>query len=674
MEQRKFNEQKAVRFKRFVRKSYSAFNSMHRLVNIGVVAGCVLTMINTTTASAQVSASDQPVKSLEKELDEVMVTAARIETPIAQTSKLVTVITKEQLAQAPVQSIGDLLNYAANIDLVQRGGHGVQADISLRGGSADQTAILLNGINISNPQTGHFSLDIPINLSDIERIEIVHGPSALIYGSSAYAGGINIITKKEVDSKAFLKVESGMHKLRGMEFRGAIETGSFTHSLSVGNSSSDGYIANSDYDLYNVLWQSRLKLKNSSKIDLQLGYNDKKFGANTFYSPKYPNQYEQTSTYMGTVKGEFGTKLKIVPIIYWNRHHDEFELIKGSDVGHNYHRIDTYGANLNLAYKSQYGTTNLGSEIRREDLMSNNMGKIMVEPHRRYTKYDDRTISTLSLEHTLNIDRIALSAGAILNHNTLDDKYKVHPSVSVSYKPIDGINISSSWSQSSRLPSYTELYLKSDTHEANEGLKSEKSEAVELGLKYNNRFLSLYTTGFLMWGRNVIDWVEVNKDGKNVYASWNHTKVNTQGIESGVKLQLSELTGLLGNNAFVKIDYTRMFQDYDTNNMQSMYALCYLRDKFTAQLNHQIYMGLSASWFFRLQKRMGQYDVYEGMNVIDRKDYPSYSTLDVKLNYKYNDLNIFVNINNIYDTEYFDRGSIPQAGFWLTGGISYTFK
>ena len=151
MNQKQVNKQQAYRFKRFLRKAYSAFNSMHRLVNIGVVTGCALTCLHVSLASAQTTSNEQQQKVMEKELDEVMVTASRVEMPINQTAKLVTVITKEQIEQAPVQSIQDLLVYAANIDVIQRGGHGVQADISIRGGTFDQNAVLLNGVNLSNP-------------------------------------------------------------------------------------------------------------------------------------------------------------------------------------------------------------------------------------------------------------------------------------------------------------------------------------------------------------------------------------------------------------------------------------------------------------------------------------------------------------------------------------------
>ncbi|MDR0825189.1 MAG: TonB-dependent receptor [Prevotella sp.] len=672
MNQKHSNQQQAYRFKRFMRKAYSAFNSMHRLVNIGVVTGCALLFLHVSTASAQTSASDgQQQKVMEKELEEVMVTASRVETPINQTAKLVTIITKEQIEQAPVQSIQDLLVYAANIDVIQRGGHGVQADISIRGGTFDQNAVLLNGVNLSNAHTGHYSFDIPINLSDIERIEIIHGSSALIYGAGAFSGGINIITKKNTDYKAYASVEAGMHKLRGMEARGVAETGIAVNSLSVGYNSSAGYVANSDYDLYNVLWQTRFRLKNDSKIDLQLGYNDKAYGANTFYSAKFPNQYERTSTYMGSLKGEFGSKLKVIPIIYWDRHHDRFDLVKDTDYGRNFHRNDTYGANLIFMYKWKLGTTSLGGEVRKEDIMSTVLGKPMAEPHRRYKMYDDRANISAALEHTLSLDKVVLSAGLLMNHTTLlSGQYKFYPSLSISYRPVDKFSISSSWSKSTRMPTFTDLYYTTETHNGNSGLKPEKSESLDLNFKYNNHSFSAYITGFLLWGRDMIDWVRVD----NKWASWNLTKINTRGLEMGVKFRLHEVLPALGERSFLSLDYARMHQSNNTLDLVSLYSLNYLRDKFTAQFHHQLYKGFSAGWYFRYQKRMGIYEKYESPEKAYNARYPAFSTLDLKLNYKYKDVVFNLSMNNLYDTHYFDKGNIPQAGFWLMGGINYTFR
>lgn len=315
---------------------------------------------------------------IKRVLDEVTVTASRFTLPIAQVAKQVTIISKAEIDHAPIQSIQDLFNYVAGIDVVQRGGHGVQADISIRGGSFDQTAILLNGVNISNPQTGHLSFNMPVNLNDIERIEILHGPSSFVYGASAFSGGINIITKKEPDHKIYGKVQAGEHALWGVEAGGGFKVSKSTNQVSVGYNKSDGYIANSDYRILNTLWQTHFNVE-KSVIDIQLGYNNKKYGANTFYSPLYPNQYEETQSYLASVRGETGAKLKFIPSVYWNQQHDVFQLIKGdeSKVPFNHHRIDVYGSNLNLQYTSTLGLTSLGAEFRNEGVVSTVLGEVL---------------------------------------------------------------------------------------------------------------------------------------------------------------------------------------------------------------------------------------------------------------------------------------------------------
>lgn len=670
MNQKQFNKQSAFRFRRFARKTYSAFNSMHKVVNIGVVSGCMLTFAHTVSVTAQSSVEVQKKpEGIEQELDEVMVTASRIEMPMVQTPKLVTIITQEQIAQAPVQSIQDLLVYIAGVDVMQRGGRGVQADISLRGGTADQTAILLNGINLTNSQTGHYSFDIPINLSDIERIEIVYGPSTLIYGAGAFSGGINIITKKESTDKIYARIGAGMHDLYETEARGSLDAGITSNSLSFGYNTSSGYIANSDYDIYNALWQTRLNLQQTSKIDIILGYNNKRYGANTFYSPSYPNQYEKTDTYLGSVKGSFGTKLKVIPSLYWNRHHDQFDLTKGSQSGRNYHRNDMYGANLNLQYEWKWGATNLGGELRHEEILSSKMGKPMVEKHGvYYIKYDNRTNASVALEHNITLTRFTASIGVLMNHNTLQDgKYKFYPSVSLGYRPVDNLKISSTWSKSTRMPTFTDLWYSQETHNGNAGLEPERSQSVDLGLQYRNNLFSVYIDGFLLWGRNMIDWVRA--DSKEKWQSWNHTKLDKQGVEIGATLYLSKVSPILGKQSTLSVDYSRIHQSRNEVGLESKYSLNYLRDKLTARLHHDIYKGLSMDWGLRYQKRMGYY-------VVDKvkKDFPAFSTLDLKINYRYRNFDFNVTMNNLYDTHYFDVESVPQAGFWLLGGISYTLK
>ena len=130
-----------------------------------------------------------------QEIDEVNIISNRAQNQSG--IKIGYVIDQYEIQNAPVQSIEDLLEYAINIDLRQRGIDGIQSDISIRGGSFEQVLILLNGIKINDPQTGHHSMNIPVSIQQIEKIEILTGGATRIYGNYAYTGVINVITKKE---------------------------------------------------------------------------------------------------------------------------------------------------------------------------------------------------------------------------------------------------------------------------------------------------------------------------------------------------------------------------------------------------------------------------------------------------------------------------------------------
>ena len=657
----------AFRFKRFANKSYSAYNSMHKVVSIGVLSFATLTCAAQKEAVAQGKDTIKINQIADKNLDEVVIWASADE-PVNQVAKIITTITREEIGRLKPQSIQDLLSYAASVDIQTRGSHGVQADVSIRGGSFDQSAILLNGINISNPQTGHYSFDIPINISDIERIEILHSPSAIVYGASAFSGGINIITKKNIDNELSAKVEGGSYGLFAGEIGGAYRIKNVDNRLSMGYKQSDGYIENSDYRIFNLLYGSRVNLK-ENKIDIQLGYNKKNYGANTFYSAAYPNQYDNTSSVLTSVKGEFGSKLKFLPSFYWNRHYDKFELIKNSGQSNN-HRSDVLGSNLNMQYHSKLGLTNFGLELRNESILSNVLGLMMSSPIGDYTKKDNRLNLSYMLQHNIKYKGFTMAMGVLGFENTaFKQAFKLYPSLSVDYKINNNINVFSSYSQSSRLPTFTDLYYTTKTHIGNTDLKQEESESVELGSKYRNRYFLSYISGFWLGGKNMIDWVKKNPDDK--WESKNITKISKFGLEVGVKLFLNEMISSLKYPTTLKIDYSRMHQEVIKNEYISNYALNYLRDKLTAQLYLPLYRDkLSATISFRYQKRMGQYLKYEDLKPTQKEDYPAFTTMDISLNYSLKNLNIYCNMNNIFNTKYFDLGNVPQPGFWLIGGVS----
>ena len=680
MNRKQTKTMKAFRFKRFANKSYSAFNSLHKVVTIGFLTGC--TLVNAHASSVhpneavrlEVKADTIP----EQELEEVVVTASKAELPMSRASKIVTLITKTEIERSPAQSVQELLNSVAGVDVLQRGPHGAQADISLRGGSFDQVAILLNGINLTNPQTGHYSFDIPINLSDIERIEIVHGPASLVYGASAFAGGVNIITKKDAASNAYVKLEGGMHNSLNTEARGTYKAGATLHQFSAGYKRSDGYMDNSDYNMLNLLWQSRFDIERNT-LDVQMGFNNKEYGANTFYSPSYPNQFDDTESMFVSIKGETNGKLKFVPQLYWNRHNDCFQLIREGTpnvpdwyTNHNYHQTDVFGTNLTFQYASKLGITSFGGEFRNERIMSNVLGKPLDEPIGNFTKSDNRTAINYFAEQNFLFHNVTLSVGGLLNYNTaIPNKYAFYPAINSSYRINDEVSLYASWNKATRMPTFTDLYYTTVTHTGNSDLEAEQSEAFEAGVKLSNRMVRANIAAFYMKGRNLIDWVKPSEDA--LWESRNHSKVNKKGVETNLQFNLKEMLGQSLPFQSLNLGYLYLDQNLVDDELISNYTLNHLRHKFTANLQHDVVRNLSMTWNFRWQDRTGLYLKYVESQPTEVTPYKPFSLLDVKVNYQMHNFNLFANINNVFDTQYLDLGNLPQPGVWMMMGVSYRF-
>ena len=340
-----------IRWHQFTRHGDAVFLSLGREIIISTLSVATLLTATLQTAQAQTSAPMLEGNAREIETDEVTVTASRVPLPMEQTARIVSVMTREQIKDCPAQSVNDLLKYAASVDVRQRGAFGIQTDISINGGTHDQIVILLNGVNISSPHTGHLAVDLPISIDDIERIEVLEGAASRVYGTSAFSGAINIVTKSQfVDAE---KKVNGSVGLMGGSFGSIGADASVSvnqrnnwNKVSGGYQRSDGGTENSDFKLWRGFYQGGVNLSDVD-VDWQLGLSGKDYGANTFYSGKFPNQYEENRRYMVSVSAQTKGRVVFTPTLYWNRSFDHYQLIKNTSTGENFHRTDVYGASVN---------------------------------------------------------------------------------------------------------------------------------------------------------------------------------------------------------------------------------------------------------------------------------------------------------------------------------------
>ncbi len=698
-----FNKRRVLVFHQFGNKGWSLFSCLGREVVCSVLSVSTLTYASAESVSTHPVVTDSAAVSTPRELllDEVSVTGSRAPLTRSQAARMVTVLERADIQQAPVQSINDLLKLAVGVDVRQRSPIGAQTDISVRGGTQEQIIVLLNGINICDPQTGHNTLDLPCDFSDIQRIEVLEGPAARIYGTSSLVGAINIVTKEdpspashEGDELLLLRAEGGSHGYANAAARillppyreGWGGSASASYARSDGYSRSKAGSLNSDYSGAKAFYQGHYAA-NALSLNWHFGIADKGWGSSTAYaSPKWQadDQYEHTTKLTAALQASVQSgAVSLHPTVYWNQHQDRYEGYRNRPdlMPFNYNRTDVFGLQLNSHFDWSLGRTALGAELRNENLVSGNLGEPLTRPHaiygtdRDYTLGLNRTNISAYAEHNVLLQNLTVSAGFVVVKNTWADMNPtIYPGIDASLRLGSHWKLHASYNTSLRMPSFTEMYYKLQGYKADPHLKPEEMRAVELGASLHQSPFTLHLALWHHHGRNMIDWIMDTRQGDEAaWQSVNHTRLNSVGLETSAKLSIL--------NSQLSISYSYIHQEKDLEpGIVSQYALEYLRHKLVANIHipllrqsavlrrcrSQIPSRLTLDATLRYQDRAGQYTDFDG-NV---NDYRPYALVDARLSWQHPAYELYLKANNLLDTSYRDYGLVPQPGRWLIAGVT----
>lgn len=681
-----FNTRSVRKFKHFANKGYALFSVLGTEVIIGVLSVATLQSATAATVSADGHAIADTLRRSDVALDGVDVVGTRAPLTQSQQSRMVTVLSREDIKSAPVQSINDLLKYVAGVDVRQKGPLGVLTDVSIRGGNSEQITVLLNGINIGDPQTGHNTFDFPVDLSDIERIEVLEGPAGRVYGTSSLLGAINIVTRTPQQSSLTAHAEGGSYGYLSAGVRGNIARGRWNNQLSASAGRSDGYLRNSsgglsaDYNTVKAFYQGNYS-DPEVLVRWHAGLSAKNYGSNTFYGAKYDDQFEHTFKSYTALQAENRQGFfHIRPAVYWNHIYDRFELFRRQPgkYPYNYHRTEVIGLNLNAYFDWALGRTAFGAEVRNEDLVSGNLGEPLDRPkhiHGTDRYYDhglNRTNTQLFLEHNVILDRFTLSAGITAVKNSQADMHmEVYPSVDMSYRIAEAWKLYASYNTSLRMPSFTELYYSVGGHKADSHLLPEKLAALEGGVNYTAGGVQAKASVFYNHHKNLIDWINdgtLDDNGAPLWKSVNFGKINTLGAEASLQLDFRRLLPAQHLLKRLSVAYCWMNQDEkEYSGIVSQYSLEYLKNKLTGDAELNIWRNLDLTVKYRLQHRMGSYLDVEN----ERHRYSTYALMDARLSWTEPRWNVYVEGNNLLDREYVDYGNVKQPGFWIVAGVSY---
>jgi iron complex outermembrane receptor protein len=580
----------------------------------------------------------------EFKMNEIIISASRVPLTFSGIARSVTVFDTTIIKNIPVSNVLDLLKFVGSVDVKTRGVEGVQGDISIRGGTSEQTLIMINGIKLSDPQTSHHNLNIPVILENIERVEILKGQGSRIFGPNAFSGAVNIITKKNLTPSLNISAIGGEHNLFEVNISANCPAGITGNTISFSKKKSDGYSFNTDFDITNFLLQQNI-LFGSNSINLMFGYDDKKFGANSFYSNLFPNQWEHTTTKLlsGTTNLKIGD-VTLSPKIYWRRNNDDFFLDHNRpDWNRNIHQTNSYGGEIQSSFKSSIGITSFGGEVGKDEITSSNLGN------------HQRNKGGFFAEQVLEPgENISTSVGFFI-YNYSGIGWKFWPGIDAAYRFDDHTKLFASIGKAFRIPTFTDLYYKSPANIGNPGLTYEETINYEIGFSLSQNNLQTNTSVFLKDGKNLIDWVRPSRN--DPWIVQNLTRVKTYGFEISSSVDIQRLLG----SSFlqtINISYTYLTADRITGDYESKYLLDHLRHQLIFNVTNNLVLGIFQSWSIR----------YE-----DRQNYQSYFLVDTQLMKRIGDFDLMIRATNLFNKSYSDFSGVMLPGRWISAGVKYSY-
>ena len=581
-------------------------------------------------------------------LDEVVVSESKIDIPFSKKYRSVEVIDSKSIIESGVNNVVDLLQQVSGVDLRRRGVAGTQADLYIRGGGFDQTLLLIDGMKMDDIQTGHHTLNLLLPIQLIERIEIIKGPASRIFGQNAFNGAINIVTKTlpKSDKKLFEVMVSnptfGSFKQFGFLINSRLLLKEkFNAQLTFSRSKSDGYRYNTDYSNDFFFFKSEIKTK-KNPINITSGFTEKKFGANGFYaSPSAIDQYEETQASFFGISTVFGSeKLLIRPKLYWRRGQDEYIYIRNNpSVYRNLHITNKIYLDFSFSKLFDSSRLNFGIDLSSSSISSNNLGK-----HNRFTSslYADYTFKTKD-------NKLSFSPGFSVS-NFSDMSTHLFPGVDIGFDLSKKINLYANYGKTYRIPTYTDLYYSDRNTIGNPNLNPEHAITNEIGIKYSNENIDISSSYFLRKSSNIIDYVKQSEQDK--WEATNIRNLDTNGFDFNFLFKISP-----NNN--LRLGYTYLFdKSYVSEVNYSRYAINSLRH----QLNTRLALKYSNKITHTLINRFGE-----------RSNNVSHIVYDSNLKYQLsNNSYFFINVNNIFNEEYYETNLVPMPGRnFLIGVISY---
>ncbi len=558
----------------------------------------------------------------------------------------------DRKATTPLGNPEQVLRLAPAVDIRERAGKSIQTDIAIRGGSFDQTMVMLNGIDFSDPRTGHQSHSLPVDLDilgDIAVVDYVTQPGAL-------SGAVDFRTAAMWPRYIRARLEGGEWGYGYGNVSGAWNSGDNRLSVLGAGSyrRSDGYRHNTDFWNVNaytrVVWDS----PRAGYFDVQGGFQRREWGSNGFYSLRYPDQFESTLTGLASVRWlrSWG-RLRLGVVGSFRQNDDNFQMQRGNPTTIPFNEHTSYSLHGSLVGHYDWkraGVTSFGAALTYHQMFSTAMGD----------GNESRRLGSVWLGHRKSWKRLWVSglATLVMTPYGTDGTFGAE----AGWRAGRVVSLKAGATRSMRLPTFTELFYNVATYHPNPNLKPEAAMIYRLQADAVKDVWGATAAVYYRDTKRVIDW-EQHPDG-----DWYSTQLNRLGTV-GAELSGRYLTkeGVL-RMAVLSYGFTHSDKNVKTGYI-SKYALDYMHHKVAAVVGvgaGDFTLALTGSYY----DRVGSYIAADG----EQKGYEPYFLLDGRLAWERREVQVYVDATNLLGTRYYDFGGLPMPGTWVSAGIVLTIK
>jgi len=456
-------------------------------------------------------------------LDTVRVTS-RTDAELATSTRSVEVITRAELERRAARSLADVLATALGVDAQQRSP--AQADLGLRGSTYNQVVVLVDGVRVSDVQSGHYALDLAVPVGMIERIEILRGTGAALYGSDAIGGVVNIVMRRDT---SFTALATRVGSFGGTSGRVALgsASGGTAFQLGADVDRSSGHRADTDYRIAQARAAAERTL-GVARLAATVGLGARQFGAADFYSP-YPS-YETTRSTTADVRvhAPLARGVSMEGVVHTRRHSDVFTLKRDDPAFYqNTHLSWQSGAEATVRFApTERLRIAAGSELLDARLKSARLGD---HDERREAAFVEATAGR--------------PGGAIVDAGLRGDWSSVvgafaSPSVAVSVPVGSAVQLRASSTRGFRAPDWTERFYKDPANIGDSTLSVERFTAHEVGARiFPVAWASADVALFERHATQLIDWARPTGSASTTpWRTKNFAAATYRGLEAAVNV------------------------------------------------------------------------------------------------------------------------------------------